>query len=328
MEEPAHLSFNEQLDLLISRGIVVKDGSREIAISRLKDIGYYKIKSFSLPLSRVDRDKNRVYENVTFQDILNRFYADKDLRISLLHSIEDIEVSIKTKIAHILGKNGAYYYLKFSNWCNKEKYCKYYLDDKESYFKNKIVGRVKRSDSIEIKEKRNLKDNKYPTIWLLVEILTFGDITELLELMSQKNLKILANYYNCTPDQLKSWLKSLKFIRNNCAHNSTVIDIQIKTKPIILPDWKVNLFTNQKNEVTRRLAVTLCIIKEMMVSINPDYNFGKIYGAVNLLITNATDREKAANLIGFANEESFYNLFPRKKKKIKKRKKDILHIKS
>ncbi|MBW9299272.1 CAAX protease [Lactococcus raffinolactis] len=328
MEEPAHLSFDEQLDLLISRGIVVKDGSREIAISRLKDIGYYKIKSFSLPLSRVDRDKNRVYENVTFQDILNRFYADKDLRISLLHSIEDIEVSIKTKIAHILGKNGAYYYLKFSNWCNKEEYCKYYLDDKESYFKNKIVGRVKRSDSIEIKEKRNLKDNKYPTIWLLVEILTFGDITELLELMSQKNLKILANYYNCTPDQLKSWLKSLKFIRNNCAHNSTVIDIQIKTKPIILPDWKINLFTNQKNEVTRRLAVTLCIIKEMMISINPDYNFGKIYGAVNLLITNATDREKAANLIGFANEESFYNLFPRKKKKFKKRKKDILHIKS
>ena len=121
MEEPAHLSFDEQLDLLISRGIVVKDGSREIAISRLKDIGYYKIKSFSLPLSRVDRGKNRVYENVTFQDILNRFYADKDLRISLLHSIEDIEVSIKTKIAHILGKNGAYYYLKFSNWCYKEK---------------------------------------------------------------------------------------------------------------------------------------------------------------------------------------------------------------
>ena len=148
----------------------------------------------------------------------------------------------------------------FYNLRNKEKYCKYYLDDKESYFKNKIVGRVKRSDSIEIKEKRNLKDNKYPTIWLLVEILTFGDITELLELMSQKNLKILANYYNCTPDQLKSWLKSLKFIRNNCAHNSTVIDIQIKTKPIILPDWKINLFTNQKNEVTRRLAVTLCII--------------------------------------------------------------------
>ncbi|MFZ2356200.1 MAG: hypothetical protein WAW14_10330, partial [Lactococcus raffinolactis] len=62
--------------------------------------------------------------------------------------------------------------------------------------------------------------------------------------------------------------------------------------------------------------------------INPDYNFGKIYGAVNLLITNATDREKAANLIGFANEESFYNLFPRKKKKFKKRKKDILHINS
>lgn len=63
----------------------------------------------------------------------------------------------------------------------------------------------------------------------------------------------------------------------------------------------------------------------MMVSINPNYNFGKIYGAVNLLIAQAPDKGKAANLIGFANEESFYNLFPRKNKK---RKNNILHRKN
>ncbi|WP_254559638.1 Abi family protein, partial [Salmonella enterica] len=83
----------------------------------------------------------------------------------------------------------------------------------------------------------------------------FGDIVELLDLMSNKNLKALADYYNCTPDQLKSWLKSLKFIRNNCAHNSTVIDIKLKTSPMMLEEWKEYLFINQKNEVTRRLAI-------------------------------------------------------------------------
>lgn len=120
---------------------------------------------------------------------------------------------------------------------------------------------MQRSASIELKDKKNLKNNKYPTIWLLVEILTFGDIVELLDLMSNKNLKALADYYNCTPDQLKSWLKSLKFIRNNCAHNSTVIDIKLKTSPMMLEEWKEYLFINQKNEVTRRLAIILCIIK-------------------------------------------------------------------
>ena len=313
MGDPKPLCFEEQVDLFISRGVEVED--KELAVRHVRDIGYYKLKSFSLPLSRVDENKERIYNNITFQDILNRFYADKDLRISLLHCIEDIEVSIKTKFSYILGESGAYYYLKFSNWCNRNKYCKYYLEDKEKYFKQKIYNRMQRSTSAELRDKKNLKNNKYPTIWLLVEILTFGDLVELLDLMSNKNLRKLADYYDCTPEQLKSWLKSLKFIRNNCAHNSTVIDVHLTTTPISLNEWREHLFINQKNEITRRLALILCIIVEMMPSINPHYNFGKIYGAVNLLIENSSNKDKAAKLIGFKDAESFYNLFPKKKKK-------------
>lgn len=313
MEEPKPLSFEEQVDLFESRGVVI--GKRDIAIRHIRDIGYYKLKSFSLPLSRVNENKERKYTDVTFQDILNRFYADKDLRISLLHSIEDIEVSIKTKLAYILGKKGAYYYLNFANWCNRDKYCKYYLEDKQNDLKHKIYNRMQRSASIELKDKKNLKNNQYPTIWLLVEILTFGDIVELLDLMSNKNLKALADYYNCTPDQLKSWLKSLKFIRNNCAHNSTVIDIKLKTSPMMLEEWKEYLFINQKNEVTRRLAIILCIIKKMMLSINPDYNFGKIYGPIKTLINKSSNKNQAANLIGFSSAGTVVDLFPKKKKK-------------
>ncbi|MFK4846834.1 Abi family protein [Lactococcus petauri] len=320
MEEPKPLSFEKQIDLFEARGVVI--GKRDIAVRHIRDIGYYKLKSFSLPLSRVDENKERIYTNVTFQDILNRFYADKNLRISLLHSIEDIEVSIKTKLAYILGEKGAYYYLNFANWCNREKYCKYYLEDKQKDLKHKIYNRMQRSSSIELRDKKNLKNNKYPTIWLLVEILTFGDIVELLDLMSNKNLKVLSDYYNCTPEQLKSWLKSLKFIRNNCAHNSMVIDIKLKTSPTMLEEWKEFLYVNQKNEVTSRLAIILCIIKKMMLSINPDYNFGKIYGPIKTLLNTSSNREQAANLIGFTSADAFVELFPKKKKKTYKIKHD------
>lgn len=106
MEGPKPLSFEEQVDLFASRGVKIKN--KALAIKSIEDIGYYKLKAFSLPLSRVDVNKERLYNNIEFQDILNRFYSDKDLRISLLHCIEDIEVSIKTKIAYILGQKGAY----------------------------------------------------------------------------------------------------------------------------------------------------------------------------------------------------------------------------
>lgn len=110
---------------------------------------------------------------------------------------------------------------------------------------------MNRSSSIkfELKNKQNLSENKYPSIWLLVEILSFGDITELLKLMSNKNLKKLSDYYNCKPEQLKSWVKALDFIRNNCAHNSTVIDIQLKTAPIMKNEWNSLLFINKNGKI-------------------------------------------------------------------------------
>lgn len=90
------ISFEEQLKLFESRGVIIKN--RELAINSIKDIGYYKLKSFSLPLSKIGTNKERIYENIEFQDILNRFYSDKNLRIALLHCIEDIELSIKQKL--------------------------------------------------------------------------------------------------------------------------------------------------------------------------------------------------------------------------------------
>lgn len=322
MEGPQPLEFDKQLDLFISRGMRVKN--RDRAIKHIQDLGYYKIKEFSLPFFRTIDDENgektRKYFEVSFQDVLDRYYSDKNLRIALLHSIEDIEVSIKTKIAYILGKKGACYYLNFPSWCNRNEYCKYYLDDKQKSFKRKIKERIYRSNSAEIKDKRNLKDGIYPTIWLLVEVLTFGDIVEMLELMSESNLRKLANYYNCTPKELVSWLKSLKFIRNNCAHNSTVIDIQLKTRPVLLSEWDDILYKNSKNGVTNRLALVLCINNKLMVSINESYNFSKIYGALNSLLENSSNPKRAANLIGFKDEESINKLFPRTKKNTKKNK--------
>lgn len=54
------------------------------------------------------------YSNITFDDIVKRYYQDKNLRINLLHAIEKIEVSIKRNVSYILGSRyGAFGYLDF-----------------------------------------------------------------------------------------------------------------------------------------------------------------------------------------------------------------------
>lgn len=87
------------------------------------------------------------------------------------------------------------------------------------------------SHSPEIKDKKNIDINGMPSIWLMTDVLMFGDIVQLLSLMSVNNLNKIAKYYNCNNDELISWLKCLNFIRNICAHNSNVLDIKINTPP-------------------------------------------------------------------------------------------------
>lgn len=85
----------------------------------------------------------------------------------------------------------------------------------------------------------------------------------------------IANSYKCTISELKSWLEHLKLIRNMSAHNSGIIDIKLRTVPIIRSDWKINLFQYNGN-YTNRIANTLVILKYLLNIINPKFHFGDI----------------------------------------------------
>ncbi|WP_072240963.1 Abi family protein, partial [Listeria monocytogenes] len=315
--ELRHLDFNEQINLLESRGMSVDDKRR--AQKKLENIGYYKLKEFAQPLSKVKEDESgnkiRRYDGVKFDSVLTRFYQDKNLRIYLMHAIEKIEISLKTKLAYILGAGsyGPFGYLSFSNWCNREKYCKYFLIDHQRKFKFRLREKVRLSNYGEIKDKSNQNEEGFPSVWLMIDVLTFGDVLVLIDYMSIRNLNTLSNFYNCTPKELTSWLKCLKFIRNLCAHNSNVIDVKLKTTPIIKIDWKNILykFEGKTNKYTDRLAVVLCIIKHFTNEINPTYHYDNISRSIFKIINKD---EKNAQIIGFANIAAFEEMFPYKKR--------------
>ena len=45
------------------------------------------------------------YQNTKFEIVISRYYQDKNLRLNLLHAIEDIEVALKTKDSLCLGRS-------------------------------------------------------------------------------------------------------------------------------------------------------------------------------------------------------------------------------
>lgn len=315
--EPNFLNIEKQLDLLYRRGIEISDKERNL--EKLRHISYYRVKEFAAPFASIKMYGEvpvLKYKNISFDGIVRRYYQDKNLRINLLHAIEKIEVSLKRNISYILGeKYGAYGYLNFSLWANKQKYSVFELETEQFYFKKDLKKTVKKSSLIDLKEPKNHNADGFPTIWLMTEILMFGNLVYMIEIMSKKNQRKLAKFYNCSVDELISWMKCLNFVRNVCAHNSNIIDIELQTKPKIRKSWKGNYLktvrlSSGKYVLTNRLSVVILITITLVREINEKYDWKKIRSNLASICKDKDPvrADKNAELLGFVNSNDALDL--------------------
>lgn len=324
-------SLEKQRDILEERGIIF--GNKEDAINKLKYINYYKIKEYSYPFIIQKGSKEIKYSNVEFRTIINRYYQDSRMRVNLLECLEMIEIALKTVFARELGKNSPYQYLEFSKWCNKEEYCRHYLGEKQSDLKRLIEKRTldKRLLTKEIEYFWKFNEDQKPKvpIWMLVEMLTLGEIVYLMNLMSKNRRANIANELNVSNDDLLSWIKFLKFIRNQVAHNHNIIDLKLKSKPKVKEEWKKYLYRDTEEKITsNRLSVIVIIVVNLVLKINPTYKFNRFQRNLNDLIKTEQD----AQYYGFRDSKTarnIINLMGGSFKKINKssiKNKDILKI--
>ena len=155
--------------------------------------------------------------------------------MEFLKCSEKIELSIKNKIVYTLGaKYGAFGYLKFSNWCDR-KISKENILKEEEKFRKKIKQKMKLFSSNPIIKDfiKNNPDEEFPSVWRIAEILTFGEILRLFEIMSQKNKISVVRNYGLEIDEFTSYMNNMKLIRNLCAHNMAIINIKLKSIPKI-----------------------------------------------------------------------------------------------
>ena len=283
-----HLTYDEQLEKFISRGMTVKNKNK--AIERLKHISYYKIKQFS----SFFMDNNGNYkENTSFEAVVQNFYFDKNLRMEFLKSSEKIELSIKNKIAYLLGaKYGAFGYLKFSSWCDRT-IDKNKVQDEEKKFKKKIQNKMKifEDNSIVKDFVLNNSSETYLSIWRLSEVLTFGEALYLFDMMSQQNKISITRSYNLKVDEFASYINNIKLVRNLCAHNMSIINLKLKTIPKINNNFLKII--NKPNKIFTSILIMVYFIK----NINPKYNFKNLYHTICQLIK----REEVAKRYGIKN---------------------------
>lgn len=222
MAEKGFKTIAEQIELLKSRGLEIPD---EVAAGDfLLRNNYYRVSGYSLTL----RNHDVFYPSTTFQNIVDIYSFDHELRHLLLQYIECIEVSIKSVYAYEFAKvYGPAGYLDASHFTDAVQHANTLqrIDDQkdkrhphEAYLKHFI-------DDL----------GQDIPLWACVDLMTISDISFLYKISEEPIKKAVAAYYGLTMTSghqiLGGFMHSMTIIRNLCAHGSRLFNRLFEQKP-------------------------------------------------------------------------------------------------
>jgi abortive infection bacteriophage resistance protein len=125
----------------------------------------------------------------------------------------------------------------------------------------KLAENINRSHEVFIKHyhEKYTEETNLP-IWMVTEVVPFGQLSQLFHGLQKKDKQAIAHMrYALDQLLLTSWLHTLSYIRNLCAHHARVWNRTVSIKPMIPRNeqaWqKIN---NQK------IFFVLLIIKKLM----------------------------------------------------------------
>ena len=276
-----YLTFDQQLDLLKSRGLGVTDDAR--ALFYFQHIGYYRLSAYwylmrqMVPLQGDCTSSSRLdtfQPGSTFDQALALYVFDKRLRLLTLDAVERIEVALRVDVAYLLGEKDPFAHknpeLLDGNFTRKFKnntQCTHYQCwiDKHS----KVIAR---SNEDFVRHYKNKYGVPFP-IWVVVELWEFGMLSTFFQGMKINDRNIIAARYGIPNGRLmQSWLRALNFVRNVAAHHSRLWNKNLIDQPKLpklgaMPDFDPIL--GQPN-VGSRVFVVFCILLYLMRTISPN----------------------------------------------------------
>ena len=269
-KKPAR-NFQQQLDLLIARGLIVDDHDK--ALHYLSHLNYYRLEAYWLPFE-VSRNPHQFAKDTHFEHILNHYLFDRELRLHLLDAIERIEVSFRTQWAyHLSHEYGAHAHLIDSKGISKKSHW-YRTNIKD------LNEHVCRSDEPFIKHYRETYDEELPPVWVSCEVMSLGLLSRFYSnLRAYKVRKAIAATYQLDEKFLEGFMEHLSYVRNVCAHHSRIWNRHLskkmpipKSKPTGIKD---NIFIDAAYKTEHKLYNTLVLIQHIMTLICKDSHWAK-----------------------------------------------------
>lgn len=258
------LTPDKHVELLVSRGLIVPEGAK--AEHYLRFIGYYRLSGYCLPF-QVDNNKDgshQFLEGITFEHILQLYIFDRKLRLLVMDAIERIEISFRACISDYMctKHNDPHWYVKkehFWNGFDHEKFMSD-VDDKIKY--DKSSKRNPAAFIIHFYEKYT--SPKHPPSWMIFELISLGAVSRVYAGLNTSDQKSIARVFDTNYKVLKSWMHSLTYVRNLCAHHQRLWNRHFTIQPNTTNEYKKYLASNTN------LYAQLCVIQILLKKIALD----------------------------------------------------------
>ena len=220
------MSIVEQVENLKSLGLIIND--EDYAKKILNDISYFRlIKAYSLGF----KPKNGNYnEGVTFEQIVELYLFNANFRQIMFAEIEKIEVNVRCRIANYFADTyGVLGYKEPANFVDEEYYNTFLEDIEEELGRNSKAPFVRNF-------KENYEGGDLP-IYALVEVFSFGTLSKFYKNMKNADKKAVAQSFGIGYTYLESWLESISYVRNICAHYGRLYNAKLSKTPMLYKEY-------------------------------------------------------------------------------------------
>lgn len=97
-----------------------------------------------------------------------------------------------------------------------------------------IGQEYKRSDEEFIKAFQNKYSDPMPPSWMVLEVSSFGTLSRLYSYLTPgRDKRDIANYFGLPEVVFTSWLHSIVYLRNICAHHARLWNKEMQIQPVI-----------------------------------------------------------------------------------------------
>ena len=214
------LTLDEQCDLLVQRGLRIHNRPR--AIETLKHVHYYRLSAYFLPFQT---EKDCFNPGTTLDDILQLYEFDRRLSLLMNEILAHVEVGFRSQLAYYLAHTyGPFGYIYPSSFSP---------DFRHDPWLRRVIESIGRSHETFVKHfRKKYKDESHLPIWMVCEVVSFGQISQLYRGMKRHDRQTIAkNIYGIDQVILASWLHTLVYMRNLCAHHSRLWNRTLAIRP-------------------------------------------------------------------------------------------------